>query len=532
VADPVEGVVYRAEAFLAVGQIDRAETLLRDGLGQRPDDPALLLTLAKVFEARRLWPDVISTATAALEANPNSLNARMMIAWAAYQVGDRDLMKLHVDEVLSHRPDQPTALMYLALHAAPDRSTTGKRRTRDLIARSLEHGGGGPWFTVMAAKLEVFLGGSAEARRLVDDGLAQNPTDAQLLTLKADLASTTTDESIDIVSGLLATSPADPSLRSRFDALVANQRRGLLVMLWVTPALVALGVWLTSGGFRIVSLIAVAALALVAWGARLSTVASLPAGYRRELDSKAPWRVATRYGGGAAAVLTVVGGVLLAVGVTPGAWVLACAVLGWVVTRFASLAHERAVAASADAELESMSGTADADSRVWGPATRGVVRGRWSRAFYTPLLLVPLCFVGLIPPDAPDEHSAARAVIGVIAAVVGLMSLAEAAPWARDPGRPATTFWRVLRLGIPGVLLALVLVGSLAHLTWATSAWAEGGPPAPSDDRTTPATISPDYLDNLQSPAPAPTIDIPDFDLPDIDIPSVPPTAPPVDPEG
>ena len=352
-ADPVDGVVYRAESFLTVGQIDRAETLLRTELAQRPDDAALLLTLAKVFEARRRWPDVVSTATAALEANPNSLTARMIIAWAAHQVGDRDLMKHHLDVVLSHRPEQPTALMYLALHNSPDRSAAGKERTRALVGQALQHGGGDPWFTVMAAKIEAYLGRASEARRLVDDGLAQNPTNAQLLTLKSELA-TSPDESIDIVSGLLAVSPSDVALRVRFESLIAARRRAMLVMLWLAPALVALGVALIDDT-RVGWMLGVAFAAFSVWGTKLKSYKALPAGYRAELDGRAPWRVAMRRGGRTAATFGVVGGFFLALGFAPAAWALVIATLGWVATRVATVTHERRVAADADAELALMS---------------------------------------------------------------------------------------------------------------------------------------------------------------------------------
>jgi tetratricopeptide (TPR) repeat protein len=524
-ADPVEGVVYRAESFLTVGQVERAETLVRDELGRHPDDASLLLMLAKIYEARRMWPEVIATARATLEANPNSLTSHMMLAWAGYQVGDRDLMKRSLDEVLENLPDQPTALMYLALHNAPDRSKAGTERTRALMARSLEHGGGNPWYPMMAAQLEVFLGRSAEARRLVDMGLAQSPMDAQLLKLKADLA-TDNDESMGIVTGLLASSPADASLRSRFDALVAARRRALLSMLWLAPALIALGVGLVSGGLRVSWLIGVAAASFTVWGARLRAAKALPAPYRAELDSKAPWRVATRLGGRASALLTVVGGLLLATGVAPGAWLLVVATLGWVVTRLASLAKERRVAAEIDAQAKAMNGTERVDARAGGPAVRAVARGRWSRAVTTPLLVIPGCVFGLVPAGPPDEGSTARAALGLIAAIVGLMSLVEATPWVRQPGKASTTAWRIVRLAVPAVLLTVVALVSIANLVLASSGWASGRPAAPSDGPTTPATIPPGYFDDLESPSPLPTLDLPDFDVPTIPTIDVPPTAP------
>ncbi len=523
-ADTVDGVVYRAEAFLAVGQIDRAETLLRNELAQRPGDGALLLTLAKVFEERRQWPDVIDTATAALDANPNSLSARMMIAWAAYRLDRLDLMKEHVDVVLSHRPEHPTALMYLALHGVRDQSAPGKERTRTRYRQSLEHGGGDPWYTLMAAKIEVRLGRSSEARKLVDGGLEQHPMDASLLAFKADLSSTTVDESMDIVSGLLAGAPADPSLRARFDALVAQRRRGVLVMLWFAPALVAMGVVLTTGGFRTGWMIGVATASFTVWGIRNSTIEKLPPAYRAELASRAPWRIATRVAGRTSAALTFVGGILLAAGVVPAAWLLVLAALTWVVTRMASLAQEKRLAASADAELAVLRpGVVDRESGV-GPSLNAVARGRWNRLFTTPFLLIPLCIPGLIPAGPADEGSAARAVIGVIAAIVGLTSVVEAASFRRrERGYPLVTAWRIVRLAVPTALLTTVLLVSLANLVSTTGAWTSGAPVTPVEQPSDPPTVPSDYFGDDETPVPLPSIDMPDFDLPSI---------PPLDPEG
>lgn len=520
-ADPIGGVVYKAESFMAVGQVDRAETLLRGELGRHPDDSSLLLTLAKVFESRGQWPDVVSTAAAALESNPNSLNARMTLAIAGYQLDDYELMKRSLDEVLEHRPDQPTALMYLAFfHESTDRSSAGRERARALSRRALEYGGGDPWYTVTAARLERRVGSSAEARTLVDSGLEQFPTNAALLQLKTEFSSTTIDESMGIVGGLLASSPTDPALRARFEALISMRRRRLLSMLWLAPALVGLVIAFTGGPFRIGGLVAIAAASFTVWGVRNSSIEALPPVYRQEFASNAPWRVATRSGGRFSALTTFIGGVLLAFEVAAGAWLLVFSVVGWIVARFAGLSHERRSAAASDAELAARR-TGDVDAApARRPADDAVREGRWDRLFTTPIFLIPFCIIGLIPPGAPGEDGAARAATGIIAAIVGLMSVVEAAPWFRTaPRAPVTTAWRILRLAVPGVLLSLVLVGSALNLSAATG----GRTIERTEQPSTPATIPPGYFDDLESPSPFPTLDIPDFDVP---------TIPPLDPEG
>jgi tetratricopeptide (TPR) repeat protein len=528
VADAVEGVVYRAESFLAVGQIDRAETLLRDELAQRPDDAVLLLALAKVFEARQQWREVVQTATAALEANPQSLNARMSIAWAAYRLRDFDLMKHHVDVVLAHRPEQPTALMYLALHASRDRSAAGKARIRELYRLSLQHSGGDPWYAVMAAKIEIWLANSAEARRIVDGALAVNPTDSELLQVKADLASTSIEESMDIVSGLLASSPADPSLRARFDTLVAARRRAVTSMLWLAPALVGLAIAFLGGPFRTGALVAIGAASFTVWGIRNASIQALPPAYQADLASKAGWRVAVRFGGRTAALLTFVGAILLAFEVVAGARLLVLAAGGWSVVRLASMRQERRLAVGADTDLAAVKpGTVADDGSGLGPAGRRLRDARWRAAILTPLVLIPFYIMGVLPPFALNEGDAARAATGLIAVIVAITALVGAAPWVRAPGRPGVTGWRLARLVVPFVLLANVSLTILLNLVIVTGSWMMGYPSLDDGERPTPtpapATIPPGYFDDLESPVPIPTFTIPEFDLPSI---------PPLDPEG
>ncbi|RWZ52493.1 hypothetical protein ELQ90_00600 [Labedella phragmitis] len=521
-ADPVEGVVYRAESFLAVGQVDRAETLLRDELTQRPDDALLLLSLAKVFESRQQWHEVVRTATAALEANPQSLNARMSIAWAAYSLRDFDLMKQHLDVVLAHRPEQPTALMYLALHGSRDRSAAGKARTRELYRLSLQHAGGDPWYTMMAARIEIWLANSSEARRLVDDALAQNPTDSELLELKTELASTSIDESMNIVGGLLASSPADPALRARFDTLVAARRRAVTTMLWLAPALVGLTIAFLGGPFRTGALVAIGAASFTVWGIRNASIQALPPAYRADIASKVGWRAAVRLGGRTSALSTFLGAILLAFEVVPGAWLLVLAAGGWTVVRLASMRQERRLASRADADLAAVKpGTVSDDGSGLGPAGRSLGDLRWRHAVLTPPLLIPFCIVGLIPAGSFDEGDAGRAAVGMIAAIVGITALVGVAPWVREHGKPSVTGWRLVRLSIPTVLLTVVFLVGLANLVSVASGSASGRPAPIDDEPSAPATIPPGYFDDLESPAPIPRFTIPEFDLP-----SIPPVAP------
>jgi hypothetical protein len=516
VADEVEGVVYRAESYLSVGQDDRAERLLRDALREHPDDGALLLMLARVFEHRGSWAETVSAAAAALDANPNSLSARLLIAWASYQLSDLDEVKRQLDVVLSHVPENPTALMYLALWSSRDRSSAGRARTRGFVAQSLEHGGGDPWYTMMAARIELWLSNSAEARKLIDGGLAQHPTDTHLLQLKADLVSTRMDESLDIVNGLLANSPTDHALRERFESLVARRRRISLMALWVMPTTFAIGFTVDHAAWRAMWIVFGVVFGATLSADRRKFADQLPAAQRAQLTSKAPWRVVTRIGGRFAVVLAAFGVVGLLFGSFTGAWFLALSVFGWVAARLAGFSEERRIAASIDRDLADAKGEA-ISPRAMGPVTAKLARGRIRASFWMPLLAFVASLVALVPPGGTMQGTAARAAIGIIASVVTLTSFVEAAPWTIRLGATRSSVWLTIRLVVVGFVVLLIFAGSLGNLVAAPSFSGYDAPPADSPEReepSGPATIPPDYVDDLETPQPLPSITIPDFDIP------------------
>lgn len=522
-ADEVDGIVYRAESFLAIGQTDRADTLVRGALAQDPADGRLLLTLTKVLTAQRRWTDVVACARATLAADANLLSAHILMAAAAHQLDDPLLVAEQAGIVLAHHPTNAVALMYLALSETWNRTDEGRARARRLYRLAIEHSSGGtPWIITRSADIELHLGASSEAERLIDDGLTRYPTDPDLLTAKAALDSTETEAAFGILSGLLASSPADPFLRGRFDALVARRRRRFLVLLWLLPASLATGLTFLDGGWRFAWCVLILVVGFFAGASRLATNERLPEHYRAELRSYTPWRLATRIGSRVAVVCLVLGGLQLAGGLAVGAWLLLVSALGWLASRAANLVKERAAARLADEEIAaSQPSTSQPSALQPGPMWLALARGRWERSITTPVLLVPFAVVALVPVDAA-EHRAAGAVVGLIASIVGLASITESLRWkpARLTGRFVAP--RRALVTVMALLLATLFVVSGGTLVEATADWSEAKPPSQAPD--TEVTIPPDFFDET---TPGPTVSVPPLEIPRIDVPDLPRLEPP-----
>lgn len=483
-SEDVDSVVYRAESLLALGRTDQADELVRGALAHQPDEPALLLQLTRILEAQRRWPEVVSCAEAVLAVRPGLVEAQVLLAWSAYRLDRWDLMDEHLAAALARQPQNPSALMCLALGGLRDRSPAGRERVREHYRLALEHSGGAAWYVVQAAEIEVWLGRSATARTLVDDALERFPTDEDLLVMKANLSATPSEQSLGIVKGLLAASPTDTRLRALFDTLVARQRRRLLAMLWLSPALVGLGVMLLDGGWLALWVALVLVAGVLVWCVRTAALQGLPPAVQAELASTAPWRRVTRSCSRLSAWVGAIGGTVLAGGAVTGAWLAVVAVLLWVATRLASLVHERSQARRADAETAAAgAGTGRGAALEPGRHLRDLAAGRRDQAPVTAVLLVPFVVLALVPMTAPVDE-AGRATLGIATAVVALLAYAEA--WATTvpapAGRPRSTLGpgrallgTVLLTVLPVGLMGWLLVSSVRTLLAATVAWAGAG---------------------------------------------------------
>lgn len=530
----VVGIVHRASAMRELGRLDRADRMIRDALASDPTEPALLLALARVLGDQQRWDEAIGAAEAALANAADPAPAHVEIAYAATRTGQWALVEEHAKAVLEESPGEPIALVHLAVAVAhTDRSTEGRERFRSLYREAFAHTGGGtPWSTAVAVWLERTAGSSVEASHLIDAGLERWPTDRWLLGQKADLDGTSRTQSIEIYEGLLADRPDDALVRARYDDAVRRRMLGLHNVLWVLPVVTAVGVVLTDGGWR--ALWTVGALVLLAlWGSGAWAVRRrLPEPVLAAREAPGPRRSATRSGRRFAVACGIAGTLALGVDLAFGAYLLVIALVGWLVVRLVEGLHARRAARADDEQLDpprTADETAQEARRAPGTMVAAALRRHRSSAVWVPVELVPL-YVFALWPEATGalDDRIGRGVVGVVAAVVALVAIAESVGWDRRRRPAPYVAWRLVQRGVPAVLLAGLLVVSGAQLVVAVSRTAElarssdtGGQVAPDGDTGVGASGGATPGGLVPVPSPSSSIDI------DFDIPSIPPIVPP-----
>jgi tetratricopeptide (TPR) repeat protein len=540
----VTGIVHRATAMRELGRLDRADQMIRDALAQDPTEPTLLLALSRVLGDQQRWDEAIDAAEAALATTDDPAPAHVEIAYAATRTGRWSLVEEHATAVLHESPGEPIALMHLAAAIAhTDRGTEGRERFRSLYREAFARTGGGtPWTTAVAVWLERTAGSAAEAGHLVDAGLERWPTDRWLLGQKADLAGTTGTQTIEIYESLLADRPDDALIRARYDDAVRRRMLGLHAVLWVVPVVTAVGVVVTDGGWR--TLWTVGTLVLLAlWGsAAFSIRRKLPEPVLHARDAPGLRRSATRWGRRLAVACGIAGTLALGADAAFGAYLLVIALVGWLVVRLVEGLHARHAARADDDQLappHPTDETAQESRRAPGTMVAAALRRHRSSAIWVPVKLVPLYVFALWPEatNALDDRTG-RGIIGVVAAVVALVAIAEAVGW--DRRRPAPyVAWRLVQRGIPAVLLATLLIVSGTQLVAAVSRTAELKRPSSGTERQlTPDSdsdtgVEPDneeesggatpggLMPGPSRPSPTPSIDI------NFNIPTIPPIVPP-----
>lgn len=512
-AQTAEEVAYRAQAYLSIGQTDRAADLVQTALADAPEDLGLLLTLAKTRSAQGRWAEAVEVARSAVAVDADAVPARLVLAEAALRLGDTALTAEQSEVVLARRPEDPTALLLLAASGADDRSAAGRALTRERYRLALSVGDA-PWMVAMAARLEAHVGQVSEARRLVEAGLERFPTDDGLMQARLDLEPDPTEESLTVVADLLAASPTDPSLRFRYLALVAQRRRRRLAALWVAPVVTALGLTVLEGPWRFVWVAVVLFLGLGTALGGVRDAQGVPAPVRADLALRTPWDIVERGLLRLGAFAVTLGALVLAGGETAGAAMLVLAALGWVGARAAQRHRERRSAHETD------DATRPPDSRVSvtaarrgaadaGPATVSVAAGRRLQALVTPVILSPLAVLSLLPASTPEDL-AARATLGVVAAIVALTAILDSIGWGRLPTVRRTALVQRSVVAVFAVAAALLLVHSAGRLAEARALQVQE---EPSPGGTTVPT---------PGPTPSISVPVPDLsgitDLPELDL--------------
>ncbi|MCC2617939.1 PEP-CTERM system TPR-repeat protein PrsT [Aestuariibacter halophilus] len=94
-----------ATAYLAAGQLDKAEALANQWLSTNPDDAEAHLLLGEVASRNNDWAAAQQAFERALAAQPDMLQAKLALANLAFKQGDMDSAQQQVTAVINEAPD-------------------------------------------------------------------------------------------------------------------------------------------------------------------------------------------------------------------------------------------------------------------------------------------------------------------------------------------------------------------------------------------------------------------------------------------
>lgn len=261
-AHPRDPRVWRAYAdwYLHQGRFGRASTLLRKGIEAAPDNAGLHADLATVLEkgdrredarkalaeAARLAPDdpdhpdelarlefldrevdrAIDRWEAVIQRHPRADRARLRLSQAYRAVGKLDEAVRLLETLTAHHPKDATLLGHLGEVLLMNKR---KRDAIPVLQRALSNGGDGDTLRPLLATALADIGDTAEARKVFDTALQNNPgnralrlTYARFLERQKDPAGAAA-----LYRAQLARNPDDLEARGRLGALgqTATQTR-------------------------------------------------------------------------------------------------------------------------------------------------------------------------------------------------------------------------------------------------------------------------------------------------------------------
>ncbi|RLB45884.1 MAG: hypothetical protein DRI90_27945, partial [Deltaproteobacteria bacterium] len=134
-----------ARAYILKGDFAAAIQEYRRALVMAPDTPAILSSLALAYHARGLDKPAKRFAEQALEADPDMVSARLLLAERALEARDGKLALSHATHAISVEPDHASAWLaqgdaYLLLNQ-PDKARASLRTALDYYDKKKQRGG-------------------------------------------------------------------------------------------------------------------------------------------------------------------------------------------------------------------------------------------------------------------------------------------------------------------------------------------------------------------------------------------------------
>jgi tetratricopeptide (TPR) repeat protein len=486
-------VLFQADSYSSIGQHDRAIEMLTAALAEEPSSVRLLVALSSSYSSLRRYAESEEAAMAALAVDPASVEAKAELAWSALQRGRAAQMVTLAEEILAVEPDNPQAHLYVALGLvygrAPRRRIKDRARAEYRAALALVRSAN---YFYWAAEIERRLLDTTAAKAHVANGLEIDPTNVDLLKLRADQAPTV-EEKISILSGVLATNPFDRSSRESLSEVYRRNRLSKYTIQWGLIFWLTLVAGTTTGlGVVVISVIGWL-VALVAWGRKNNATAGIPPEFAAMRKSSFRFGLLTSNLSFWWFITTLLGSILLANDVGGGLFVLLAAMVFW------GLSHSIVVANDARNAVLDSPLTAEAHEIPAG--LRDLARRRSIVGLAAPLGLIVLAAVIMGLGNLGVVEAQIAVGLEVLCACAGLLYLGEGIVFIcmTKPNRLAL-FKVFARLVVLGGVLGFVLVTGLRVYSAGLAAAAPAhAPVSPGVDK-----VDPEELERRFNPDPQP----------------------------
>ncbi|WP_435591809.1 tetratricopeptide repeat protein [Nocardia sp. bgisy118] len=250
--------VGRARAARDLDRLPEARRILGEALSAEPFDPLLLTELADIDYRLDDHTAALRGARAAIAADPNRVDAYLTAALVLHLEDERDEALRLARAALRIAPYSVSALLTLAQIIAGGPKTDELRaEARAALRTACEYAPHDADVLAHAAESYRKLADSAEARRHVERGLAENPLHVELLEMRARLEFedfSTRDKAVATLRGLLGASPDHAPARRLLAEIMWRALLRLAAWVWFfVVAVVALSMWVGPGVLRVVT---------------------------------------------------------------------------------------------------------------------------------------------------------------------------------------------------------------------------------------------------------------------------------------
>jgi tetratricopeptide (TPR) repeat protein len=497
--------LFQAGSFLDIGQPQRAVDVLTAALKADPQQSDLLAQLSRAY---LLAGDDDAAEQAAEAAQTAAGRPRLQSLITLINVAHHRLDHHRVCElaraVVAQWPSEPQGHIWYALGMTRLATTDDDRAVvRRAVATALELGDRSPLLLRNAAWIESRFGNRDGCLAHVDEGLASDPSNADLLKLRA-WAVKDAKYSAKVMLGILAIDPMDSEASTSLERAVEARRAVLVRLIFLAPFLFTIAVLVPPVMPRTVAIVTVIAYLQFRAAPHVRYLRALPPAYVR-----------TRWQGEgrtliAASALIVTGTALFAAGVpVAGPLVMAAGLATWGRAAWGTVVRKVEAEVSPDSQELVLQAHA-----VWSRsrATTGAVVGGFA-------LLIGWQYLTQADAGGVGAPLSTLALLGGVTTASCMAILG----WIGKRRGAVGTLVSAVVFGVVGVGLAGGGAVGVIDATTGSKAGRYEQPPPPDEvcRRGRCYDLSPDPP-TAPTITPFPTVSIPPFTMPTFDVPEVP----------